>query len=272
MTAYEKLTKCYECVKSKIDFEPKVALVLGSGLGDYANSIDVKYTLSYKDIEGFPTSTVEGHKGQFVFGYVGEVPVVIMQGRVHYYEGYAMEDVVLPARLMRMLGAKVLFLTNASGGVNAGFKAGDFMLITDHISSFVPNPLIGKNIDELGTRFPDMSEDYSQEYVEHAEKAGKKLGIDLQKGVYIALTGPSYETPAEVKMARILGADAVGMSTVPEAIIASWAWMKVIGLSCICNSAAGVSTVGLSHADVIEAAGLAKEKFKKLVKEIIREL
>ena len=133
MTAYEKLTKCYECVKSKIDFEPKVVLVLGSGLGDYANSIDVKYTLSYKDIEGFPTSTVEGHKGQFVFGYVGEVPVVIMQGRVHYYEGYAMEDVVLPARLMRMLGAKVLFLTNASGGVNAGFKAGDFMLITDHI-------------------------------------------------------------------------------------------------------------------------------------------
>lgn len=173
---------------------------------------------------------------------------------------------------MKKIGVKTLIVTNAAGGVNADFKPADLMIITDHINHMGVNPLIGSNDASMGERFPDMSEVYSQEYVELAEKAGKKLGIDLQKGVYIALTGPSYETPAEVKMARILGADAVGMSTVPEAITASWAGMKVIGLSCICNSAAGVSTVGLSHADVIEAAGAAKEKFKKLVKEIIREL
>lgn len=269
MTAYEKLTKCYECVKSKIGFEPKVALVLGSGLGDYANSIDVKYTLSYKDIEGFPTSTVEGHKGQFVFGYVGEVPVVIMQGRVHYYEGYAMEDVVLPARLMRMLGAKVLFLTNASGGVNAGFRAGDFMLITDHISSFVPNPLIGKNIDELGTRFPDMSEIYNKKLRDIISGAAEDLDITLRHGVYLQLTGPSFESPAEIRMARTIGADAVGMSTACEAIAANHAGMKVCGISCVANLAAGMTDNPLTHAEVQECADKAAPLFKKLITESI---
>ena len=247
MTAYEKLIKCYECVKSKIDFEPKVALVLGSGLGDYANSIDVKYTLSYNDIEGFPTSTVEGHKGQFVFGYVGEVPVVIMQGRVHYYEG----------------------LTNASGGVNAGFKAGDFMLITDHISSFVPNPLIGKNIDELGTRFPDMSEIYNKKLRDIISGAAEDLDITLRHGVYLQLTGPSFESPAEIRMARTIGADAVGMSTACEAIAANHAGMKVCGISCVANLAAGMTDNPLTHAEVQECADKAAPLFKKLITESI---
>ena len=253
MTAYEKLTKCYECVKSKIDFEPKIALVLGSGLGDYANSIDVKYTLSYKDIEGFPTSTVEGHKGQFVFGYVGEVPVVIMQGRVHYYEGYSAVEI-----------GKLL-----SKNVNAGFKAGDFMLITDHISSFVPNPLIGKNIDELGTRFPDMSEIYNKKLRDIISGAAEDLDITLRHGVYLQLTGPSFESPAEIRMARTIGADAVGMSTACEAIAANHAGMKVCGISCVANLAAGMTDNPLTHAEVQECADKAAPLFKKLITESI---
>ncbi|MGN0594935.1 MAG: purine-nucleoside phosphorylase [Hominimerdicola sp.] len=269
MTAYEKLHKCYECVKAKIDFKPEIALVLGSGLGDYAESIDVKYTLSYTEIEGFPTSTVEGHKGQFVFGYVNEVPVVIMQGRVHYYEGYAMEDVVLPARLMAMMGAKVLFLTNASGGINADFSAGDFMLISDHISSFVPNPLVGKNIEQLGTRFPDMSNVYNPELRNIIRNTAKELDIKIQEGVYLQFTGPSFETPAEIRMARVLGADAVGMSTAVEAIAANHAGMKVCGISCVANLAAGMTNNPLTHAEVQECADKAAPLFKKLITQSI---
>ena len=269
MTAYEKLQKCYECVKAKIDFKPEIALVLGSGLGDYADSIDVKYTLSYTEIEGFPTSTVEGHKGQFVFGYVNEVPVVIMQGRVHYYEGYAMEDVVLPARLMAMMGAKVLFLTNASGGINADFSAGDFMLISDHISSFVPNPLVGKNIEQLGTRFPDMSNVYNPELRNIIRNTAKELDIKIQEGVYLQFTGPSFETPAEIRMARVLGADAVGMSTAVEAIAANHAGMKVCGISCVANLAAGMTNNPLTHAEVQECADKAAPLFKKLITQSI---
>ena len=180
--AYERLLECYQCFQQKISFKPKVALVLGSGLGDYADSIQVEATLSYHEIKGFPVSTVSGHKGQFVFGYVGEVPVVIMQGRVHYYEGYSMEDVVLPARLMKMMGAEILFLTNAAGGVNFDFAAGDFMLITDQISSFVPSPLIGPNVEELGLRFPDMSQIYNRELCQIIRDASKKLQIPQKEG------------------------------------------------------------------------------------------
>ena len=192
-----------------------------------------------------------------------------MQGRVHYYEGYAMEDVVLPARLMRMLGAKVLFLTNASGGVNAGFKAGDFMLITDHISSFVPNPLIGKNIDELGTRFPDMSEIYNKKLRDIISVAAEDLDITLRHGVYLQLTGPSFESPAEIRMARTIGADAVGMSTACEAIAANHAGMKVCGISCVANLAAGMTDNPLTHAEVQECADKAAPLFKKLITESI---
>ena len=273
MTTFEKLKKCYESVKSKIDFKPEIALVLGSGLGDYADTaVDVYATLDYSQIEGFPQSTVEGHKGRFVFGYVHGVPVVIMQGRVHYYEGYPMTDVVLPARLMSMMGAKVLFLTNASGGINANFTAGDFMLITDHISNFVPNPLIGANVDELGTRFPDMSEIYNKKLRDVIKSSANELGIKLQKGVYLQLTGPSFESPAEIRMLRTFGADAVGMSTAVEAIAANHAGMKVCGISCIANLACGMTDNPLTHAEVQEMADKAAPKFKALITECLENI
>ncbi len=272
MTAYEKLMRCYECVKAKIDFKPDIALVLGSGLGAFADEIQVVQTVDYKNIDGFPTSTVEGHKGRFVFGYVGKVPVVIMQGRVHYYEGYSMQDVVLPARLMSLMGAKTLFLTNASGGINPSFSAGDFMLITDHISSFVPNPLIGANIETLGTRFPDMSEVYSKELRNVIIDTAAELDIKIQQGVYVQLTGPSFESPAEIRMLRTLGADAVGMSTVCEAIAANHAGMKVCGISCVANLAAGMTNNPLTHAEVQECADKAAPLFKKLIGKAIENI
>ena len=267
---YEKLVKCYESVKEKIDFNPQVALVLGSGLGDYADQIDVAATLDYKDIEGFPVSTVPLHKGRFVFGYVEGVPVVIMQGRVHYYEGYPMTDVVLPTRLMKLMGAKVLFLTNASGGIKQGFHAGDFMLIKDHISSFVPSPLLGANIEELGTRFPDMSHVYDEDLQQIVKKAACDLGINLKEGVYVQLTGPAYETPAEINMCRMMGADAVGMSTACEALTAKHMSMKVVGISCISNLAAGISPKPLTHAEITETADAVAPMFKQLLTETIK--
>lgn len=262
---YEKLLKCYESVQAKIDFKPEIALVLGSGLGDYGNSIQVVDTLDYHDIEGFPVSTVPGHKGRFIFGYVNDVPVVCMQGRVHYYEGYPMSDVVLPIRLMKMMGAKVLFLTNAAGGLNYDFEAGDFMMITDHIMNFVPSPLIGPNVDELGVRFPDMSEVYKKDLQEIIRSTAKELGIKLQEGVYIQLTGPNFETPQEVRMCRILGADAAGMSTAAEAVVANHMGMKVCGISCISNLGCGMSEQPLSHEEVQETADRVAGQFKELI-------
>ena len=267
---YEKLLKCYESVKERIDFTPKVALVLGSGLGDYANDIRVISTLPYNEIEGFPVSTVPGHKGQFIFGYVGDVPVVCMQGRVHYYEGYDITDVVLPARLMKMMGAEILFLTNASGGLNRSFSAGDFMMLTDHISIFAPNPLIGENIDELGTRFPDMSSVYDKELQSIISSSANDLGISLKKGVYAQLTGPSFESPAEIQLLAKLGVDAVGMSTVVEAIAANHMGMRICAISCVCNLAAGMTDNPLTHEEVQEAANAAAPLFKKLVSESIK--
>lgn len=266
---YEKLMRCYESVKQRIDFKPEIALVLGSGLGDYGDSIQVVDTLDYHDIDGFPVSTVAGHKGRFIFGYVNDVPVVCMQGRVHYYEGYPMTDVVLPTRLMKLMGAKVLFLTNAAGGLNYDFAAGDFMMITDHIMNFVPSPLIGPNIDELGLRFPDMSDIYKKDLQQIIRDSAAKLGIKLQEGVYIQLTGPNFETPQEVKMCRILGADAAGMSTAAEAVAANHMGMKVCGISCISNLGCGMMDQPLSHEEVQETADRVAGQFKELVTEVI---
>ncbi len=260
---------CCESVKKRIDFEPKVALVLGSGLGKFADEIDVVDTISYTEIEGFPRSTVPGHEGRFVFGRVGDVPVVCMQGRVHYYEGYPIEDVVLPIRLMGLLGAKYLFLTNASGGINRDFKAGDFMMITDHVSSFAPNPLIGPNMDELGTRFPDMSSVYDPILQDIITDVADDFNITMQKGVYAQLTGPSFESPAEIRMLGKLGVDAVGMSTVVEAIAANHMGMRICAISCVCNLAAGISPIPLTHDEVQEAAAKAAPLFKQIVRETI---
>ena len=267
-----KLELCLKSVRKKTDFVPKVGLILGSGLGDFAETIDIVETIDYRDIEGFPVSTVSGHKGRFVFGYVGDVPVVVMQGRVHYYEGYSMQDVVLPTRLMKMMGAEVLFLTNAAGGANFDFKSGDLMLITDHISSFIPSPLIGENLEQFGTRFPDMSNVYDKDLREIIAKKADELSIPLKQGVYIQLTGPAYESPAEVRLYRSLGADAVGMSTVCEAIVARHAGMKICGISCITNLAAGMLDQPLDHNEVKEAADIVAPLFKRLVWETIVEI
>ncbi len=269
---YEKLMKCFECVQQKITFKPEIALILGSGLGDYADTMEVVETLDYHDIEGFPVSTVPGHKGRFVFGYAGGVPIVAMQGRVHFYEGYKPQDVVLPIRLMKLMGAKVLFLTNAAGGINRSFNAGDFMLITDQISMSVPSPLIGENIDELGVRFPDMSEVYSRRLRKIIENAAVTAGVPLRRGVYIQTTGPQYETPAEIRAYERLGADAVGMSTAIEAIAARHAGMEICGISCISNLAAGISVNPLTHAEVQETADRVAPLFKKLVTQAIKDI
>lgn len=268
----EKMDKCLEIIKSKVDFKPEVALILGSGLGDYAEQVTIEQTISYNEIEGFPVSTVAGHKGRFLFGYVNDVPVVIMQGRVHCYEGYPMSDVVLPTRLMGLLGAKKLILTNAAGGSNPDFKPGDLMMITDHISTMVPSPLIGENIEELGTRFPDMSEVYSKRIQGIIEESAAKCNVELKKGVYMQFTGPAYETPAEVRMARTLGADAVGMSSACEALAARHMGMEVCGISCITNMAAGMSDQKLDHKEVQETADRVAASFKALVTELITNI
>ena len=261
----QELEKIYASVEKKISFRPEAALILGSGLGNFAEKVQIVETLDYKDIEGFPVSTVPGHKGRFLFGYVEDVPMVIMQGRVHYYEGYSMKEVTLPIRLMKLMGAKVLFLTNASGGINTEYHAGDFMLMEDHISSFIPSPLIGPNDEDMGPRFPDMSDVYKKEIREIIRRVAKEENIPLQEGVYVQFSGPAYETPAEIRMARLLGADAVGMSTVCEAIVANHMGMAVCGISCITNMASGILPQPLSHTEVQETADRVAPLFERLV-------
>ncbi len=272
MKMYERLTDCINSIREKTDFIPEIALVLGSGLGSFADEIKVEAEIPYSELDGFPVSTVAGHDGKFIFGYLDGVKIVCMKGRVHHYEGYPMQEVVMPIRLMGMLGAKTLFLTNASGGINPSFKAGDLMLITDHISSFVPNVLIGENISELGVRFPDMSDIYNASLREIIKCEADKLGIDLKEGVYVQLTGPSYESPAEIRMLGKMGADAVGMSTVCEAIAANHMGMDICGISCVSNLAAGIAKHPLTHKEVQETADRVASRFKALVSASVKAI
>ncbi len=266
---YEKVMRCVAAIREKTDFVPRAALILGSGLGDFADSLEAKAIIRYDEIDGFPTSTVEGHRGRFIFADIGGVPTVVMQGRVHYYEGYSMTDVVLPIRVMRLLGAENLLITNASGGINESFDVGDFMLITGQVSLFVPSPLIGPNIDEFGPRFPDMSSIYCELLRALVRNAASKNGIPLREGTYAQLTGPQYESPQEIQMLGRLGIDAVGMSTAVEAIAANHMGMKICGISCISNKAAGLSKQPLTHEEVKETTTRKAIQFAALVHDTI---
>ena len=254
------------------DFKPEFGIVLGSGLGGLADEVEVKTRLSYSDIPGFPKSTVEGHKGEYIFGYLDDIPVILMNGRVHYYEGYPMNMVVTPVRVMALLGAENIFLTNASGGLNRSFKAGTLMCINDHISSFIPSPLIGPNDDRLGTRFPEMSQVYNREYIAQMHEAADELGISLEDGVYLQVSGPAYESPAESRMLAMLGADAVGMSTVCEAIVLNAMGVKLAGLTCVTDMAIDNENEKVTHEEVQRVANEASEKLRALVKGTIKKI
>ncbi|WP_245533984.1 purine-nucleoside phosphorylase [Effusibacillus pohliae] len=268
----QKIDEAVKWIQNRVPVAPKIGLVLGSGLGVLAEEAEQAHRVPYGKIPHFPVSTVEGHAGQFVFGTFAGKPVAMMQGRFHYYEGYSLEQVTFPIRVMKRLGIDTVLVTNAAGGINPEWEAGDLMLIKDHINFTFQNPLIGHNETELGPRFPDMSEAYNRELRDLAKRMAERLGICLREGVYVGLTGPSYETPAEIRMLRQLGGDAVGMSTVPEVIVAKHMGMRVLGISCISNLAAGILDQPLSHEEVMETAERVKSKFSDLVREIVREL
>ncbi len=259
-------------VREKLADTPAVGLILGSGLGVLAEEINNPVTIPYQDIPHFPESTVAGHKGQLAAGDLKGKQVIAMQGRFHYYEGYSMKQVTFPVRVMKELGIESIVITNAAGGINEQFNPGDLMLITDHINNMGDNPLLGPNDEALGERFPDMSQVYDATYLQHARDCATKLDITVQEGVYTGNTGPAYETPAEVRMLRTLGGDAVGMSTVPEVITAGHAGMRVLGISCIANMAAGMLDQPLTHTEVIETTEKVRGEFLRLVSEIIRTL
>jgi purine-nucleoside phosphorylase len=266
---FEKIQNAAQFLKGKYNQTPRVGLILGSGLGVLADEIIQPVKIPYKDIPDFPVSTVEGHAGQLVFGTLNDIPVVAMQGRFHYYEGYSFDKVTFPVRVMRELGVETLIVTNAAGGVNKSFSPGDLMIISDHINNMGSNPLIGPNDSRLGARFPDMSEAYTKELRNIAKDIAAHLNIKIQEGVYVGNTGPSYETPAEIKCLRILGGDAVGMSTVPEVIVARHSGMKVLGISCISNMAAGILDQPLTHDEVIETTERVKANFLSYVKALV---
>lgn len=269
---YERAEAAARFIQSRYNEEVRVALVLGSGLGAFADDLKDSVSIPYEEINGFARSTVEGHAGRLVLGKIDEVPVAVMQGRFHYYEGYQFEEVVFPIRTLGLLGVKSLVLTNAAGGINVDFNQGALMVISDHVNLMGVNPLRGAHDNRFGARFPDMSEVYARDYQETAVAVGQSMGLELRRGIYVALSGPSYETPAEIRMLRILGGDAVGMSTVPEAIIARQMGIKVLGISCITNMAAGVVGQPIDHQEVMETGERVRETFKGLLRGIIPKL
>ncbi|WBW95307.1 purine-nucleoside phosphorylase [Oceanirhabdus sp. W0125-5] len=269
---YAKIKESAEYIKGVIKETPEIGAILGSGLGAMADNLEEKVIIKYEDVPNMPASTVHGHAGQFVFGKLNGKNVVCMQGRFHYYEGHAMERLGMPVNIMKELGVKVLMVTNAAGGVNTEYVPGDLMIIKDHINFASNNPLMGSNDDEIGPRFPDMSDAYDKDLREVVRECAKDIGVDIKEGVYTMMTGPAYETPAEIRMLRILGSDAVGMSTVPEVIAAKHCGLKVIGISCITNMAAGILEQPLNHEEVIETSAMVRKQFIQLVGEIIKRV
>lgn len=266
---YARAEQAAQTIRARVSQSPRIAVVLGSGLGDFADEFQDAAAIPYAEIPGFRTSTAQGHAGRLVAGTVARVPVLAMQGRVHFYEGYSLEEVTFPVRTFALMGIKTLILTNAAGGIAGGLSQGALMLISDHLNLMGVNPLRGPNDDRLGARFPDMTEVYSRQLQERAVAEAAAMGIDLRRGVYAALTGPSYETPAEIRMLRGLGADAVGMSTVPEAIVARHMGMQVLGISCITNMAAGVSDQLINHDEVMETGRLVRDTFARLLARLM---
>lgn len=269
----KKAEKYSEYIKDKIgNFKPELAVVLGSGLGDIFGNAEIIADIEYSNIPDFPVSTVSGHRGRFIFLRIENKNIVVMQGRIHYYEGYTMQQAVTPVCVMRLLGADTLILTNASGGINPQFNAGDLMIITDHISSFVPSPLIGENNDSYGERFPDMSNIYNRELISKIECSAQENNIAMQRGIYLQASGPNYESPAEVRMFGLLGADAVGMSTACEAMVANYLGMRVCGISMVSNKAVGLTDTPVTHEEVKRVAKASSEKMGKIIVGLIKKL
>ena len=269
MTLQDKITTAADYILSHTTQRPSIGLVLGSGLGDFADTLENAQRIAYADIPNFPLPTVAGHSGALVFGTKQGKSVVVLQGRLHYYEGFSQQELTLPICVLAAIGVKTLVLTNAAGGVNLGYKPGTLMLISDHINYSGSNPLVGPNLDQFGTRFPDMSDLYTAALRTPIKEKAAAAGIPLEEGVYLMYSGPNYETPAEIRAFRIMGADAVGMSTVPEALVAGHSGLNVVGVSCITNMAAGVLPVKLCHAEVMETAAIVHDLFHKLVDLIL---
>lgn len=267
-----KFLETVNYLKSKVKEIPKIAIILGSGLGSLANDIKNKIVIPYKDIPNFPISTVPGHKGELIFGTLNNVPIIAMNGRFHYYEGYDLQETTYPIRIFKLLGVETLILTNAAGGINLNYEKGDLMIIEDQLSFFAESVLRGPNLDEFGERFIDMSNVYTKEYIEILKPIVKKITGKCNIGVYAYMKGPTYETPAEIRALRVLGADAVGMSTVPEAVVAKHSGIKCVGITCITNMAAGICNETLSHEDVKETAKKAETNFKQVIKEFITKI